>query len=102
MTHIIEYKSMRYPYHYEFLRKKNGDYAEFDTLQSARKKGIALIEDGTAVLSVIRGGVEQLVYFSDQGYVLENRTNNTWYILDKNGKLGRRLRILPKLKRTAY
>ena len=88
MVYVIEYKACRYPYNYWFLRK-DGDYITFDSLIKARKKCISLIKDYTAILAVVRGGVEQLVYQTVKGnFVLEDRTKNKWYRLNKDGSLG--------------
>ena len=88
MAYHIEYKTKAYPYNYVYLEKSNGTLESFDTLAKARKKAMALTQ-GPAILCVIRGGVEQLVYRTTLGEaVLENRDLNKWYFLKKDGTLG--------------
>lgn len=87
MAYIIEYKIMVSPYSYEY------DSRKFKTLTDARKRCISLIERRSAVLCVIRGGKEQLVYATVRnGYVLEDRSSGKWYHLNKSGTLGTQIR----------
>lgn len=97
MTYIIEYKTKAHPYHYRFLEKSNGDFVTFDSIFDARKKAMSLIK-GPAILCVIRGGVEQLVYTTTLGdFVLENRDTNTWYFLKQDGTLKMRIRDIKQI-----
>ena len=87
MAYAIEYKIAVSPYHYEY------DSRKFKTLVDARKRCISLIERRSAILCVIRNGVEQLVYATVRGgYVLEDRTNDKWYHLNRSGTLGTQIR----------
>lgn len=90
--YVIEYKSMAYPYVYEYYRTSNGDFRTFKSIVEARKACISLINSRKAVLAVIRGiNKEHIVYATVKGgYVLEDRqtSRNYWYRLNKNGTLG--------------
>lgn len=91
MAYVIEYKTKAYPYHYVYA-EKNGKLESFDSIVKARKKAIAYT-DGPALLCVIRGGTEQLVYRTTHGgYVLENRDTDKWYVLKKDGILGQNIK----------
>ena len=90
--YVIEYKSMAYPYVYEYYRSSSGDFRTFKSIVEARKACISLINSRKAVLAVIRGiNKEHIVYATVKGgYVLEDRqtSRNHWYHLNKNGTLG--------------
>ena len=89
--YVIEYKVTASPYHYEYLMNERGDFKAFDSIVEARKKGILLISNGRAIVSVVRGiDKEELVYATKSGgFVLEDRRSNSyWYHLNKNGTLG--------------
>lgn len=93
MAYVIEYKSRMYPYSYEFLRKENGTMMAYKSIIDARKKCIFLINEGVAILGVIRGlhDKEELVYATREGgFVLETRKNrgSSWCRLYKNGNVG--------------
>lgn len=91
MVYVIEYKSARYTYSYSFLKNTKGDYVTFDKLTSARKKAMKLIKEDIAKLCVIRSGVEQLVYLSVYGFIIEDRKADVWHTLNKDGTLGRKI-----------
>lgn len=91
--YIIEYKTYDYPYDYRYYGAPRDDpygrYTPFDTLTSARKKAMALIKSHEAIVCVIRGGVEKLVYITESGnFVSEDRDTKKWYHLNKDGTLG--------------
>lgn len=89
MTYVIEYKQNRYPYSYRFIMKNDMEMQGYDSIIKARKKCISMIKDHTAILAVVRGGVEQLVYQTVKGnFVLEDRDKRKWYRLNKDGTLG--------------
>lgn len=94
MTYVIEYKSARHPYGYRFLMKANGqEFQPFDSIVKARKKCIDLIKDHTAILAVVRGGVEQLVYQTRNGnFVVEDRSKDKWNYLNKDGTCGSQIK----------
>ena len=86
-NYYIEYKSMDFPYDYKYDRQT------YKTVTGVRKRCISLIERRSAVLCVIRGGKEQLVYATVRnGYVLEDRSSGKWYHLNKSGTLGTQIR----------
>ena len=91
MAYVIEYKNY-VTGSYRFYSKSNDPYAygtPFDSVVSARKKCISLIENYTASLAVVRGGVEQLVYKIAGGkYIVEDRPKDKWYYLKRDGTLG--------------
>ena len=91
MAYIIEYKNY-ITGSYRFYSKSTEPYADatpFNTVVSARKKCINLIENYTASLAVVRGSVEQLVYKIAGGrYIVEDRPRDKWYYLKKDGTLG--------------
>lgn len=90
-NYVIEYKN-RYDYGYRFLLKSNGDYVTFKSIVDARKKCIKLIKEHIATLCVIRGDGEKLVYITELGeFVYENRDTGTWYMLNRNGSLGKQV-----------
>ena len=101
MAYCLEYKQVAYPYSYRYLMKGEtlrgrrfyeegiGEIQGFDSIVKARKKCISLINEYIAILGVVRGGVEQLVYETVKGnFVLEDRKNGKWYRLNKDGSLG--------------
>lgn len=92
--YVIEYKSMAYPYVYEYYRSSNGDFRKFKSIVEARKACISLINSRKAVLAVVRGiNKEYVVYATVRGgYVLEDRSSGKWYHLNKSGTLGTQIR----------
>ena len=91
--YTIEYKTYDYPYGYKYYGAPrdapHGGCTPFDTLASARKKAMALIKSHEAIVCVIRGGVEKLVYMTEFGdFVTEDRDTKKWYHLNKDGTLG--------------
>lgn len=94
VNYYIEYKSMDFPYSYKYDRQT------YKTVTGVRKKCMALIDSHKAIVCVIRwaGGWENLVYITMDGkYVLEDRGNDKWYHLNKDGSLGTQIRNKKKL-----
>lgn len=100
--YIIEYKTYDYPYHYKLYgASRDAPYdasIPFDNLVSARKKAMALIKSNEAIVCVIRGGVEKLVYITESGnFVSEDRDTKKWYHLNKDGTLGSIIKDIKKI-----
>jgi len=95
--YVIEYKVARYPYHYEFLKDRNGNMIHFSSVVEARKRCIKLIMNYEAVLAFVRSVDEGVYKTRTGGYVLEKRKENKWYHLNKNGTIRSQIKSIKNL-----
>ena len=92
--HAIEYKTVRYPYHYEFLRDGNGNLKGYDSIIDARKKCMRLIESNTAIVAFVRPDTEGVYRTREGRFVLERREMGKWNYLNKDGTCGSSIKTI--------
>lgn len=95
---VIEYKTTAHPYHYVFLRGKDGKFTTFKFKSDARKKCMSLIRTHEAIVAFVRSPCTEGVYYTKEGkFILEkrimigDRERSFWYILRKDGTLGKHI-----------